>query len=194
MPAARTAPSRRACRRPRHAATACPRSNSSQARTDRPRQAPLPRRRRQGAKAALPARARSAVGPRPRCTAWAARRRNAGRVRRPAGSPRPGRVVPPRATAAGTPSGDSWSFFLGLWGWRGCRRLFAIDHAVEGLAGPDHAQLVARTLLDRGLAGLEVGHFGRLCGIALVQAFVLPALLLHARVQHLDRLPAAFAV
>src|SRR5690606_13044806 len=66
-----------------------------------------------------------------------------------------------------------------------------VDDPVERFARPDHAQLAARALLDRGLAGrgLEVGDLGRQRRVALAQALVLARLLLPLvlRLRHFAR-------
>src|SRR5690606_15756805 len=51
-----------------------------------------------------------------------------------------------------------------------------LDHAVELLAGLDHAQLAARAFLDRGLAFLQVLDLGGERVVALLQAFVVALL------------------
>src|SRR5690606_41599380 len=75
--------------------------------------------------------------------AWAARPRVARRGRRPGPPPRSWRALPAWLVPRRRPR-------------RGGR--VGLDHAVEGFAGLDHSQFVARAPLDRGLAGLEVLH------------------------------------
>ena len=68
-----------------------------------------------------------------------------------------------------------------------------LDHAVEGLARLDHAELAARAFLDRGLAGLEVLDVGGERVVALLQARVLRLLPGHGAAQRLRLAPAALA-
>src|SRR5690606_24873813 len=167
-PATRPAPRRRGCRHRCRSAPACRRNRSIPASRRRSRRWPPSPRPRPDATAAPPAHAPAAARQRPSGTAWAPARRSGYRGRRRAPRPRPGwswhdllrRVVRARLRGGrGRPGG---------------RRV--LDHAVELLAGLDHAQLAARALLDGGLAFLEVLDLGGERVVALLQAFVVALL------------------
>jgi hypothetical protein len=111
-------------------------------------QAPPPRPRPAGATTARRAHVRSGSCLRRAGIAWAV-------------SPPKRRPLPAAGTSAQLTAASG----------AGAARLF--DHAIERLARLDHAQLAARALLDRGLAGLEVSTSAASAALRFLQLRVL---------------------